>query len=163
MTLAETASTFCETLVRHAAFDAADRAEQVDILEGSLQSAVGILVDTTGRFFFEQRVFERRAARELSVAELCELMRDAQVETYGDALDPDLLHPYMWAAKGHYYSSYSFYNFPYSFGLLFGLGLYARVPGRPGGVPRALRRAARLHGRRLCRRSRRALRRRRAQ
>ena len=133
MTLAETASTFCETLVRYAAFDAASPAEQIEILEGSLESAVGILVDTTSRYLFEQRVFEQRTARELSVAELCELMREAQLETYADALDPQLLHPYMWAAKGHYYSSYSFYNYPYSFGLLFGLGLYGGYADDPEG------------------------------
>ena len=33
----------------------------------------------------------------------------------------------MWAMKPHYYSTgRSFYNWPYTFGLLFGLGLYAR-------------------------------------
>ncbi len=32
----------------------------------------------------------------------------------------------MWAWKPHYYyADPSFYNFPYAFGLLFGLGLYA--------------------------------------
>jgi pepF/M3 family oligoendopeptidase len=133
MTLAETASTFCETLVRHAALAEADDAEQLDIVEGALEGAVGILVDTTSRFFFEQRVMERRRARELSVAELCGLMREAQLEAYGDALDPDALHPYMWAAKPHYYSNESFYNYPYSFGLLFGLGLYRHYVDDPGG------------------------------
>ena len=44
--------------------------------------------------------------------------------TYGDGLDPEALHPYMWAAKPHYYGR-AFYNFPYMFGLLFALGLYA--------------------------------------
>ena len=54
-------------------------------------------------------------------------MLEAQRETYGDSLDESLLHPYMWAMKPHYYSSrLSFYNYPYMFGLLFGLGLYAR-------------------------------------
>jgi oligoendopeptidase F len=52
-------------------------------------------------------------------------MAAAQVEAYGDGLDPGALHPFMWAAKPHYYGS-SFYNWPYTFGLLFGLGLYAR-------------------------------------
>ena len=39
----------------------------------------------------------------------------------------------MWAAKGHYYSGSSFYNFPYMFGLLFGLGLYAQYQQDPEG------------------------------
>jgi oligoendopeptidase F len=59
-------------------------------------------------------------------------MRDAQVEAYGDGLDPDELHPWMWAAKPHYYGS-TFYNWPYTFGLLFGLGLYARWREEPAG------------------------------
>src|SRR2546421_12837847 len=77
------------------------------------------------RFLFEQNVFDGRAKREFSASELSELILQAQRDTYGDGLDPELLHPYMWAVKPHYYSSRSFYNFPYMFGMLFGLGLYA--------------------------------------
>mgnify|MGYP000974669483 FL=1 len=59
-------------------------------------------------------------------------MLDAQRQTYGDGLDQSRLHPYMWAVKGHYYSTgRSFYNYPYMFGLLFGLGLYARYQADP--------------------------------
>jgi oligoendopeptidase F len=131
MTLAETASIFCETIVRNAALAEAERASdttsQIEILEASLQGACQVVVDITSRFLLEQRVFERRRERELSVDELKTLMLDAQRETYGDGLDSDALHPYMWAMKPHYYSAgRSYYNFPYMFGLLFGLGLYAR-------------------------------------
>jgi oligoendopeptidase F len=53
-------------------------------------------------------------------------MLQAQQDTYGEGLDSRYLHPYMWAWKTHYYSAeLSFYNYPYAFGLLFGLGLYA--------------------------------------
>ena len=127
MTLAETASIFCETIVRHAALRQADHDEQIEILEASLQGSCQVVVDITSRFLFERGVFETRRDRELSVDELCALMLQTQRETYGDGLDDALLHPYMWAVKGHYYSpGRSFYNFPYMFGLLFGLGLYAR-------------------------------------
>jgi pepF/M3 family oligoendopeptidase len=126
MTLAETASIFCETIIRHAAMHDAGREEQLEILEASIQGSCQVVVDITSRFIFERAVFEGRSARELSVQELCDLMLDAQRQTYGDGLDDAVLHPYMWAVKGHYYSSgRSFYNFPYMFGLLFGLGLYA--------------------------------------
>ena len=92
------------------------------------------MVDIASRFLFEQRVFEQRRAHELSVSELNELMLQTQRETYGDGLDQATLHPYMWAVKGHYYSTArSFYNFPYMFGLLFGLGLYARYQHDPEG------------------------------
>ncbi len=132
MTLAETASIFCETIVREAALREASPQEQLVILESSLQSACQVVVDITSRFLFEQGLFEGRRQRELSVEELCELMLDAQRQTYGDGLDNDALHPYMWAVKPHYYSAeYSFYNFPYMFGLLFGLGLYARYQDDP--------------------------------
>jgi oligoendopeptidase F len=132
MTLAETASTFCETIVRQAALQRVDAKEQLSILEVSIQGDCQVVVDITSRFLFEQSLLERRRNRELSVEELNELMLEAQRETYGDGLDQRALHPYMWAVKGHYYSAgYPFYNFPYMFGLLFGLGLYARYQADP--------------------------------
>jgi oligoendopeptidase F len=132
MTLAETASIFCETIIRHAALQKADEQEQLAILEASLQGSCQIVVDITSRFLFEQRIFEKRQQRELSVDELNDLMLEAQRETYGDGLDEEQLHPYMWAMKPHYYSTgRSFYNYPYMFGLLFGLGLYARYQQDP--------------------------------
>jgi pepF/M3 family oligoendopeptidase len=134
MTLAETASIFCETIVRHAALRDANCQEQIEILEASIQGSCQVVVDITSRFLFEQGVFERRRQRELSVDELCDLMLDSQLRTYGDGLDQSVLHPYMWAVKGHYYSTgRSYYNFPYMFGLLFGLGLYARYQADPDG------------------------------
>ncbi|MBN1582034.1 MAG: oligoendopeptidase F, partial [Anaerolineae bacterium] len=132
MALAETASIFCEKIVREAALQAADAQEQITILEADLQGACQVVVDITSRFQFEKRAFEERLRRELSAKELCQIMVEAQQDTYGDRLDPDALHPYMWAAKPHYYSAgRSFYNYPYMFGLLFGLGLYARYQADP--------------------------------
>jgi pepF/M3 family oligoendopeptidase len=134
MTLAETASIFCETIIRQAALQKADRQEQIAILEASLQGSCQVVVDITSRFLFEQRVFEKRQQRELSVEEFNELMLGAQRETYGDGVEEATLHPYMWAVKSHYYSSgRSFYNYPYMFGLLFGLGLYACYQEDPEG------------------------------
>jgi oligoendopeptidase F len=131
-TLAETASIFCNTIIDQAALRDADREEQIAILEASLQGVCQVVVDITSRYLFEKEVFERRAERELSARELCEIMRDAQLQTYGDGLDENALHPYMWAAKPHYYGGL-FYNYPYMFGLLFGLGLYARYLDDPDG------------------------------
>lgn len=132
MTLAETASIFCETIIRRAALEKAEREEQVAILEASLQGSCQVVVDIFSRFLFERRVFEQREERDLSIDELNSLMMEAQRETYGDGLDEELLHPYMWAMKPHYYSSrLSFYNYPYMFGLLFGLGLYSRYQQDP--------------------------------
>ncbi|MBA3275757.1 MAG: M3 family oligoendopeptidase [Chloroflexia bacterium] len=134
MTLAETASTFCETILTQAAIANGIEDERFAILEGSLQDAAQVVVDITSRFLFEQAVCARRPERSLSAEEFCELMLDAQRQTYGDGLDGDALHPWMWAAKGHYYSpSFAYYNYPYMFGLLFGLGLYAKYQEDPAG------------------------------
>jgi pepF/M3 family oligoendopeptidase len=132
MTLAETASIFCETIVREAALKEANEAEALAILEASLQNSTQVVVDITSRFLFESRVFDQRREREVTSGEFCEIMLQAQRETYGDGLDESKLHAYMWAVKPHYYRpGLSFYNFPYMFGLLFGLGLYARYRQDP--------------------------------
>ena len=122
MALAETASIFCETVMVEHGLSTADDAARLNILEVDLQGSCQVVVDIHSRFLFEQAMSEKRKERALSVAELCELMADAQAQTYGDALAVN--HPYMWAAKPHYYGS-AFYNWPYTFGLLFGIGLYA--------------------------------------
>lgn len=127
MTLAETASIFCQTIVFNAALDTAPADAQVAILENQLMDASQVIVDIYSRFVFESEVIKRRESAELSADEFCELMLDAQRQTYADGLDQEHLHQYMWLLKPHYYlQSYNFYNFPYAFGLLFGLGVYAR-------------------------------------
>lgn len=130
MTLAETASIFCETIVRQAALERGTAAERLEILEASLQGSTQVVVDITSRFLFEDAVFTRRAERELSARELDDLMLDAQAQTYGDGLDPEARHPAMWAVKPHYYGR-GYYNFPYMYGLLFALGLYHRYTQDP--------------------------------
>lgn len=128
MTLAETASIFCETLALQAAIKDADKQERIALLDNSLSGSLQVVVDIHSRFLFEQAVFAKRGERELTESEFCELMIDAQHQTYGDDLSD--YHPYMWAVKGHYYGP-TFYNYPYTFGLLFGLGLYAIYQREP--------------------------------
>ena len=136
MILAETASIFCETIIKEATLVEAGRAEKVYILEQSLQGATQVVVDILSRFEFERALFAARRQRELSPRELSELMLNAQAATYGDALATDARHPYMWAVKGHYYSpSTSLYNFPYLFGMLFALGLYTIYQREPETFP----------------------------
>lgn len=132
MTLAETASTFCETILRKAAIRNGSDDEKFAILEGGLVDAAAIVVDISSRFLFEQSVIERRKNGLLTAEEFNELMIDAQKQTYGEAIAEESLHPYMWAVKSHYYSTgLAFYNYPYMFGLLFGLGLYAQYLADP--------------------------------
>jgi pepF/M3 family oligoendopeptidase len=136
MTLAETASTFCQIIVRNAALRDADADEQMAILEADLQDHTQVIVDISSRFLFETQIFSRRRERELSPDEFCAIMHESQLATYGDSLEADTLHPYMWAVKPHYYGSV-FYNFPYMFGLLFALGIYAHFrESAPGFVQR---------------------------
>ncbi len=123
MTLAETASIFAETIVSGEAMREAAPEEKVMLLDQTLQSSSQVIIDILSRYYFECSVFERRSEGELSAEDFCALMADAQRRAYGDSLGA--LHPYMWAVKGHYYiPDLSFYNYPYAFGLLFGLGLY---------------------------------------
>ncbi len=130
MTLAETASTFCQKIVENAALKTADSTDQLIIIDGLLEYASRVILGATSNFLFEQALFEKREQRDLSVEELCALDVETQKATRGDALDPELLHPYRWAYIPHYYGS-TFYNFPYIFGLLFGLGLYAQYQENP--------------------------------
>jgi oligoendopeptidase F len=125
MTLAECASIMCETIVMEAVLrQTDDPQEQLAVLETRLIGDAQVIVDIYSRYLFEKEVFEHRAEAELSADELCEIMERAQKATYGDGLDENYLHKYMWTWKPHYYGS-TFYNFPYAFGLLFGMGLYA--------------------------------------
>lgn len=125
MPIAETASIFCETIVTKAALKEASDKEALTILEASISDAAQVIVDIYSRFLFESELFERRKSHNLSVNELKEIMVEAQKKAYGDGLDQDILHPYMWLNKPHYYSAgLNFYNFPYAFGLLFSKGVY---------------------------------------
>ncbi len=127
MTLAETASIFSEFIAFRGAVSEADDVHKVGIIEQFVQGACAVCVDILCRFYFEREVFEKRREGELMPDEMCQIMIDCQKKTYGDGLDEAFLHPYMWAVKGHYYSTdFSFYNYPYAFGQLFGLGLYNR-------------------------------------
>lgn len=127
MTMAETASIMCETIVFNAVRETiSDPQEELALLETALISDSQVIVDIYSRFLFEKEVFEHRQNAELSADELSELMEKAQAATYGEGVDPDYRHKYMWTWKPHYYEAgRSFYNFPYAFGLLFGIGLYA--------------------------------------
>ncbi len=126
MPIAETASILCETIVKKAALKTANEEETFSMLENDISDCAQVIVDILSRFIFESELFKRRESGSLSVNELKEIMLDAQKEAYGDGLDHEWLHPYMWLCKPHYYSAdYNFYNFPYAFGLLFSKGLYA--------------------------------------
>ena len=130
MALAETASIFCETLVVEEGLLHLTGRDRLALLDVNLLSAVQTIVDIRSRQIFETEVFARRQRRTLGVSELNQMMLSAQADAYGDGLEQSTAHPYMWAVKPHYYSSH-FYNWPYTYGLLFGLGLFAKYRDDP--------------------------------
>ncbi len=126
MPIAETASIFCETIVMNSAINSADKQEAFTLLEQLISDAGQVVCDIYSRFLFESKLFETRKDHALSVDELKDIMLNAQKKAYGNGLDHNYLHPYMWTCKPHYYyASLNFYNFPYTFGLLFAKGIYA--------------------------------------
>lgn len=127
MPIAETASTFCEhILVKSALESASTEDEKLAILENDLSGTLQCIVDIYSRFLFEDEVFKRRNDGFLSSDELCEIMLDAQKQAYGDGLDHNFLHKYMWICKTHYYNANkNYYNFPYAYGVLFSKGLFS--------------------------------------
>ncbi len=127
MPVAETASTFNEALIMEAAIKETSGSEKMALIESQLQDVTQIICDIYSRYLFESAVFEKSKTGFLFADELEEMMLEAQKKAYGDGLDHNYLHPYMWVLKGHYYSeSLSFYNFPYAFGGLFARGLYEK-------------------------------------
>ena len=126
MPVAETASTFNENVIIMKAILEGTKEEKLSLIENLLSNTTQIICDIYSRFLFEDTVFHRCGEEFLTADRLKEIMIQAQKEAYGDGLDENYLHPYMWCCKGHYYSSsLSYYNFPYAFGGLFSMGLYA--------------------------------------
>ncbi len=124
MSLAETASTFGETLVRDAMLSEADSLQtRLDVIWEDMTALIAFVLNIPTRFTFEKRFYEARGERPLRPEELKALMAEAWTEWYGDAIsEPD---PMFWASKLHFFiSGISFYNFPYLFGYLFSLGVY---------------------------------------
>ncbi len=127
MPVAETASNFNELIIVNDAIAKAEGEEKISLIESQIQDCTQIIVDIYSRFLFEDEVIRRRKNTFMFSKDLEEIMINAQKEAFGDALDPDFMHPFMWCCKSHYYSAgLSYYNFPYAFGGLFSRGLYAK-------------------------------------
>lgn len=125
MNVAETASTFAEMIVSDASLkNSTSKEEKISLLEDKIQRSVALLMNIHARFLFETRFYQERKQGVVNGERLNELMKDAQTEAYGGALEE--YHPLFWASKLHFYiTGVPFYNFPYTFGYLFSLGIYA--------------------------------------
>ncbi|RRK10071.1 M3 family oligoendopeptidase [Lactiplantibacillus garii] len=131
MNVAETASTFAELIVADASVKAAsDPKTKLQLLDGKMQNPLAMFLDIRARFLFETRFYEARQRGIVTPDELSSLMLSAQKEAYGNALTT--YHPMFWASKLHFYiADVPFYNFPYTFGYLFSLGIYAQAKHQP--------------------------------
>jgi len=127
MNVAETASTFAEMIVADASVkNAKDEEEKLVLLDDKIQRTVALLMNIHARFLFETHLYEERKQGTVSVEKLNELMLEAQKEAYCGALED--YHPLFWASKLHFFiTGVPFYNFPYTFGYLFSLGIYAEA------------------------------------
>ncbi|MFE8696769.1 M3 family oligoendopeptidase [Cytobacillus sp. FJAT-53684] len=127
MNVAETASTLAEMIVADASVkNAQTEQEKITLLEDKIQRTVALLMNIHARFLFETRFYEERKNGTVSTERLNVLMEEAQKEAYGDALAE--YHPSFWGSKLHFYiTGVPFYNFPYTFGYLFSLGIYAKA------------------------------------
>ncbi|PIC72193.1 oligoendopeptidase [Sporosarcina sp. P16b] len=133
MNVAETASTFAETIIADATVkNATSDEEKISLLANKLEGATAMFLNIRARFLFEDQFYTERAKGIVSENRLNELMVDAQKEAFGNSLSS--YHPHFWAAKLHFFiDSVPFYNFPYTFGYLFSLGIYAEYLKQPEG------------------------------
>jgi oligoendopeptidase F len=127
MNVAETASTFAEMILADASVkNAKSKEEKIALLEDKVQRSVALLMNIHARFLFETKFYEERKSGMVSAERLNELMLQAQKDAYGDSLEE--YHPLFWASKLHFFiTGVPFYNFPYTFGYLFSLGIYAKA------------------------------------
>jgi len=132
MPLAETASTFCEQVIGSHLLETMTEDEKLYILEMNAMKASRLMINIISRYWFEDQLIKETELNTLSVERINEIMKEAQLRAYGDAVDPDFLDPYAWVSKPHYYYlERHYYNFPYSFGFLYAKGLYAMYNESP--------------------------------
>lgn len=133
MNVAETASTFAETIIDNATVkNAKTKEEKIALLASKLEGATAMFLNIHSRFIFEDRFYTERAKGIVSAKRLNQLMEEAQKEAYADQLTH--YHPHFWSSKLHFFiDSVPFYNFPYTFGYLFSLGIYAQYLQQPKG------------------------------
>lgn len=128
MNVAETASTMAEMIVSEKALEkAASTDEKLSLIDSRLCRTVTYLMNIRARYLFEKAFYQAREKGFVSIQTMNTLMEEAQKNAYGNSLD--LYHPLFWAAKLHFYfTNSSFYNFPYTFGYLFSLGIAKIIP-----------------------------------
>ncbi|KYG27017.1 M3 family oligoendopeptidase [Alkalihalobacillus trypoxylicola] len=127
MNVAETASTFAENIIADALVkEASNKDLKISLLENKISRSIAFFMNIHARFLFETRFYEARKTNTVSTEQLNDLMEEAQREAFGQALSD--YSPTFWASKLHFHiTGVPFYNFPYTFGYLFSLGIYKRA------------------------------------
>lgn len=127
MNVAETASTFAELVVSDATIENSDsEAEKITLLDEKIARGATMMMNIHARYIFESNFYEERQKGTVTAERLSVLMEAAQKEAYENALET--YHPMFWAAKLHFFNTgVPFYNFPYTFGYFFSLGVYAQA------------------------------------
>jgi pepF/M3 family oligoendopeptidase len=127
MNVAETASTMAEMMVADALLEkASSKEEKIAILDDKISRSIAFCMNIQARFIFEKTFYEERSRGYVLPERLCQLMEEAQKIAFCDSLSE--WHPYFWASKMHFYfTDVPFYNFPYTFGYLFSLGIYTHL------------------------------------
>lgn len=131
MNVAETASTLAELIVVDATVQTAtSQAAKINLLDRKITNAIDMFMNIHARYLFEQRFYTERQKGFVPTAQLKAIMLAAQKEAYADALTA--YDPLFWADKQHFFfDDVPFYNFPYTFGYLFSLGIYAKAQTTP--------------------------------
>ncbi|MGL4952640.1 MAG: M3 family metallopeptidase [Culicoidibacterales bacterium] len=132
MPLAETASTLNEVFIAQAMKTKANDRTRFAILNQELSTYALIHNGVYARFCFEDQVIKRREQGLLSREEICELYRECEAKAYGNAVDLSESRGLAWVMTPHYFiPGFHYYNFPYTFGLLYAKGLYAKYLQAP--------------------------------
>ena len=129
MTLAESASTFAELLLSDGVLSSPDTSDEqkLTLLDSDATRIMAFLLDIPVRYRWEKRFYEERVDGIVSVSRMKELMKEEQRRQFGDTLAEEGLDPFFWCSKLHFYiDEVRFYNFPYTFGYLLSVSLFAR-------------------------------------
>lgn len=127
LSIAETASTFSEIILLDAVIETAiTKEERIMLLDEKIKRSVMNFMNIHSRFLFEQNFYEERKTGYVSADRLNEIMQDAISVGYQDSLNN--VSAYTWLWTPHFYMTNApFYNFPYTFGYLLALSLFAKA------------------------------------
>ncbi|MCH4827509.1 M3 family metallopeptidase [Planococcus halocryophilus] len=123
MTMAETSSIFFETVfIDHMLQQANKASVKKAILGPKIERSLNYLMSIRGAFLFENEFYHYRKESPLDVKQIEELSLRCQEKAYGNSLRE--YEPYVWTKYVQFYqATIPFYNYPYSFGFLFSIGL----------------------------------------